>query len=145
MAEFIPALSVMQPWAHLIIHRFKSIENRSRRCHYRGQILIHAGLKVDESADISMLRGWHPVADREDPALSKAYRAAGQAGEIHRGGIVGIAEVVDCIDTSDDPYFVGPFGWVLANARPLRFQRCRGMLGFFDPKIEVDLSEVAAP
>lgn len=140
MADYIPALSVMQPWTWLLSHRWKRIENRSRRIKYRGQVLLHAGLKVDESADISILRGYHPVLDEPAIGLSSAYHQAGQAGEIHRGGIVGIADIVDCVDASDDAYFVGPFGWVVDNARPLRFQPCRGMLGLFDPKITVDLS-----
>ncbi len=40
----LPALSVHQPWAWLIVAGFKHIENRSRRTHYRGPVLIHAGL-----------------------------------------------------------------------------------------------------
>lgn len=39
------ALSVQQPYAALICAGVKTVENRSRRTHYRGQILIHASGK----------------------------------------------------------------------------------------------------
>ena len=32
-------------------------------------------------------------------------------------------------------WFHGPFGWVLANARRLPFNPCKGQLKFFTPKI----------
>lgn len=134
MPDFIPALSIQQPWTWLIVHRFKKIENRSRRCHYRGPVLLHAGLKEDREAMVDVATNIHPVTGDKFAFPLPAW--------FDNGGIVGIADIVDCIDTSDDPYFVGPFGWVIDNARPLRFQPCRGMLGFFDPKITVDLSVV---
>ena len=40
----LPALSVRQPWAWLIVSGLKDVENRPRRTHYRGSLLIHAGL-----------------------------------------------------------------------------------------------------
>ena len=49
------------------------------------------------------------------------------------GGIVGIAELVDCVDASDSPWFFGPFGFVLRSARELPFVPCVGTLGFFEP------------
>jgi hypothetical protein len=51
------------------------------------------------------------------------------------GGIVGIAEIVGCVTKYDSEWFFGPYGFVLANARPLPFMPCRGMLGFFWPEI----------
>lgn len=140
MAGYIPALSIMQPWSWLIVNRFKKIENRSRRFHYRGPILIHAGLKREADAHEDLM-GWvHPVTGYAAKDLGDEYRACHVFETVHRGGIVGIADIVDCVDKSGDDYFVGPFGLILENARPLRFQPCRGMLGLFDPKITVDLS-----
>jgi hypothetical protein len=43
-------LSVKNPWAFLIIHYGKNIENRTRKTNYRGRIAIHASLKSDEGA-----------------------------------------------------------------------------------------------
>lgn len=36
------ALSIKQPWASLIAHGIKDIENRTWRTHFRGKIYIHA-------------------------------------------------------------------------------------------------------
>lgn len=122
------ALSIMQPWAWLIINGHKSIENRTWRCHVRGPILIHAGKKIDTWARADLWHGRHPATGASaDIPYPDSY---------DRGGIVGEAEIVDCITDSDDPWFVGPFGIVLRNARPLPFRPCKGALGFFTPAFE---------
>lgn len=135
--SYIPALSVMQPWTWLMVNGFKKIENRSRRFHYRGPLLLHAGLKVDQDAHDDIANRRHPASGEPTQFLP-----APPIGFFDRGGIVGICDLVDCVEASDDPFFVGTFGLVIANARPLRFQPCRGMLGLFDPKITVDLSPI---
>lgn len=122
------ALSIMQPWAWLIVNGHKSIENRTWHCHYRGPILIHAGKKVDTWARADLWTRHHPV--NGGPISFEAPET------YDRGGIVGEAEIVDCVERSDDPWFVGRFGIVLRNARPLPFRPCKGMLGFFVPKFE---------
>lgn len=48
------------------------------------------------------------------------------------GGIVGIAEIVDVVRDHSSPWFFGPVGLVIRNARPLNFMPVRGQLGFFD-------------
>lgn len=124
------ALSIMQPWAWLIVNGHKTIENRSWRCHYRGPILIHAGKKVDKDALQDLRDRWHPVLGTVLPNEIVA------PGHIETGGIVGEAEIVDCVERSDDPWFVGRFGIVLRNATPLPFRPCKGALGFFTPTFE---------
>jgi len=109
------ALSIRQPLAHLIAEGVKTIENRTWRTSYRGPLLIHAGTRwYDEP--VGEIEKRHGIAIPRDLAL---------------GGIVGVADLVDIVDRSDDPYFVGPFGWVLANARALPFHALRGRLGVF--------------
>jgi len=44
------ALSIKQPWAELILRGIKDVENRSWETAYRGQLLIHAGKRVDKEA-----------------------------------------------------------------------------------------------
>jgi hypothetical protein len=51
---------------------------------------------------------------------------------IRRGGIVGIVHVIDCVTTHDSPWFTGPWGWVLRDARSLPFCPMRGRLRLFD-------------
>lgn len=118
------ALSIKQPWASLIVHGFKQVENRTWSTRFRGDIWIHAGKSIDREAMADVQAGIHPVTG-----------AAMLFGGIDfpTGGIIGRATIVDCVDQSDDPFFVGPFGFVLENARPVEFRPCRGQLGFFEP------------
>ena len=51
---------------------------------------------------------------------------------IERGGIVGQANLVDCVTESTSEWFDSPYGFVLENAQPLPFQPCKGRLGIFD-------------
>jgi len=117
-------LSIRQPWAWLIVHRHKAIENCTWRTWRRGRILIHAGKAVDREA-ISFLRaGRHPVTGK--PWTVEV------PDRFETGGIVGEAAIVNCVSDSDSEWFVGPYGIVLAGARPLPFSPCRGRLGFFN-------------
>lgn len=121
-------LSIRQPWAWLIIHGGKDIENRTWPTRYRGPVLIHAakGMTGAEYND--------------------AYHFAQDLGvtiplfkDLERGGIVGVATVTGCSDNSLSPWFFGRFGFELADAKPLPFLPINGRLGFFD----VDYPEVA--
>lgn len=49
-----------------------------------------------------------------------------------RGGVVGVAEVTNCVTESESPWFFGEYGFVLDNAQPLPFMPCKGQLGFFE-------------
>jgi hypothetical protein len=124
MGEASVAISIMQPWAGLIVHGRKDIENRSWPTRFRGPVLIHAGKKWDADAQDDLDAGLHPVTGEH---LDKAGLT------FDRGGIVGVAEIVDCVTASTSPWFVGEYGFVIRNARPLPFRPCRGQLGFFRP------------
>lgn len=137
-----PALSIQQPWAWLIVHGYKRIENRSWRCTSHRPILIHAGLKLDREAHDDLMSGIHPVTGEPALQMARHYRSEQADGLVHRGGVIGTAEIRGCVTESDDPFFVGPFGIIVASARALRFQPCRGALGFFKPKIDVGTAVV---
>lgn len=120
--QALPALAIRQPYAWLVVNGIKDIENRSRRTHYRGKVLIHASLSED------LLWG--------DSLPELSFRAGVKLPESYDiGGIVGSAEIIGCERRhgSDwkDP---SSWGWVLANARPLPFKPCKGALGFFHPR-----------
>jgi hypothetical protein len=53
--------------------------------------------------------------------------------EFETGGIVGIAQLTDCVTSSRSKWFHGPVGWVLSEARKLSFIELKGRLGLFDP------------
>jgi hypothetical protein len=114
------ALSIRQPWAWLIVHGYKDVENRTWRTNVRGRIGIHAGVKV-EAADCEWVRAAFPHIP-----LPRRFDV---------GGIVGRATLVDCVSEHESDWFFGPFGFVVANAEPLPFMSCRGRLGFFRPEI----------
>lgn len=113
----IKALSIMQPWAWLIVAGHKDIENRTWPTSYRGPVLIHAGKR----ADAHFMPPYWEWSDITPPC------------DFDLGGIIGEAEIIDCVRDSLSPWFHGPYGFVLDNMRPLPFQPCRGQLGFFVP------------
>lgn len=122
------ALSIRQPWAWLILHGGKDIENRDWATRFRGRVLIHAskGMTRDEyvaAANFAKLAG-----------LGKGIPAF---GDMERGGIVGSVEIVDCIAGSDSPWFMGKHGFVLRDPTPIQFAPCNGRLGFFDVPDEI--------
>jgi hypothetical protein len=50
------------------------------------------------------------------------------------GGIIGSAEIVDCVASSNSPWFYGKYGFVIRNASLWdEFVPCVGRLGFFAP------------
>jgi hypothetical protein len=113
------ALSVRQPWAWLIVQGIKEIENRTWPTAYRGRLLIHASKTVDVE-NMDRIRQACEAEGIEMPA------------ELPTGGIVGEVRVIDCVTESDSEWFDGPYGFVLRQARPLRFRPCRGRPGLFD-------------
>lgn len=134
------ALSIRQPWAWLIVNGFKDIENRTWRTNYRGPVLIHAGQVIDREME-RLLRHWaigihtNPagfLSPKERPDLIEMASRYCEDMELSVGGIVGQAEIVDCVSESHSPWFQGRFGFVLADAKPLQFVPMRGRLGFFD-------------
>lgn len=116
----IKALSIQQPFADKIIFRGKNIENRTWRTKFRGTVAIHASMKLAEYAELS---------DKEKKTLI-------------RGAIIGVVDVVDCVDEHKSKWFNGPIGFVLKNPRPLKNPiPCKGKLGFWkvSPKIEREI------
>ena len=120
------ALSILQPWAWLITNGLKDIENRVWRTSYRGEFLVHAGKGFDED-------GFGDLAHEPDFSV-RFLGMPSRMSDFARGGIVGSAVLVDCVEDHDSEWFNGPYGFVLRDAKVLPFQPCRGMLNFFEPK-----------
>jgi hypothetical protein len=79
---------------------------------YRGPVLIHASLNVNRKACLKL---------GLDPAI------------LPTGGVVGIADIVDCVTRHRSRWFEGPYGFVLKNRRALPFVKWRGGLGLRTP------------
>lgn len=133
------ALSIQQPWAWLIANGHKDIENRDWPTKFRGQFLIHAS-KTVRWDDYCYIRSAFP--DIDIPFLSEPYNKP-RVNEYDMGGIIGIAEIVDCVIYSDSPWFQGKYGFVIRNARPLPFFPYKGQLGFFECDMNDQLWEIS--
>src|ERR1017187_6266266 len=101
----------------------KDVENKSSRTHFRGTILIHA------SATIATREIVDKFVDR-----ARKLKILGKKEQYNPdvGAILGMVDVVDCVETSESPFFEGPYGWVLAN--PRRFKKpipYKGAVGIF--------------
>jgi hypothetical protein len=118
------ALSVQQPWAWAIFHG-KPVENRDKRTSHRGPLVIQASKTFDDEGMAWLL------LNRDKLGL-KLEDFPRRIEEFSRGGIIGIVNLVDCVEKYDSPYFFGKFGYVLADQRVLEFVQYRGMPGFFD-------------
>jgi hypothetical protein len=115
----VKALSIRQPWASLIVDEYKPVENRRWSTKHRGPVLIHAGKSLDLEG-YKFVKGewphiWMPVPK-----------------DLNRGGIIGRANLVDCVTEHESSWFFGPYGFVLEDAEPLPFHPCPGRLGFFE-------------
>ena len=136
----VRALSIRQPWAWLILHAGKDIENRDWRTPFRGRFLIHAGKGMTRSEYEDCLQFAHAVSE-ERPFPSGLTMPSFE--DLERGGIVGSVEIVDCVGHSNSPWFFGTFGFVLRNPKPLPFRPLKGQLGWFrvDPAPGQGLSQ----
>lgn len=125
------ALSIRQPWVWAIINAGKDIENRQWSTRFRGEFCIHAakGMTHYEWSDaMDFIDRAFPVPM---PAEQGRRASAVHSTDAKRGGIIGVAELVDCIDESESPWFFGRYGFVLRNVRPVPFIPVKGKLGFF--------------
>ncbi len=127
-------LSVQQPWATLIVTGIKDVENRVRRSHYRGPLLIHASQKVDQWGLEDVLNVLREDGDEEGIAV---------LSHAPTGSIVGQVDMVDCVSSHPSEWFDGPFGYVLENAvlfdQPIPM---KGKLGIYD--LPEELEDVVA-
>lgn len=137
------AISILQPWAWCIVRpdlvapeeraaatgrrEIKDVENRNWRTRFRGRILIHAGAK------------WGPEQRDDLAILRERFPQIPFPEKFDRGGIVGGATIIDCVDRSDSPWFNGDYGFVLEGAAPCPFVPFRGQLSIFDiPRAVLD-------
>lgn len=123
------ALSIKQPWAWLILAGHKPVENRTWSSSHRGPLLIHAAKKND------------PLPEDVDGFL----KADGIYIPSHLpvGCIVGIVNMVDCVNDHPSKWFYGPKCFVFENPRLITPVPCVGRLGFFTPGADV-LAQVSA-
>jgi len=128
----IKALSLIQPWASLIMDGRKTIETRSWATKYRGPLAIHASLKLDKEA-----------AKQFGYLLAIPARLviANLPFLLPRGAVLGIAILKGCVQFPNtlappDPYgdfTPGRFGWLFMNAKAFEHPiPAKGHLGLWE-------------
>jgi hypothetical protein len=122
------ALSIRQPWAWLILNAGKDIENRDWPTRYRGRFLIHAskGMTRDEYES-----GQDTLWEIDENIRFPRFE------ELERGGIVGSVYLVDCVRSSQSPWFFGEYGFILRDPAVVTFRPYKGQLGFFDVQDDI--------
>ena len=126
------AITIKQPWASLIVHGIKNIENRTWSCpkKYLGQrVLIHSSgkpLNYDNFYD-SILTNEQLLALPENKEWKDFSFCT--------GSIIGSIEIVDCVQNHSSIWAEKEvYNWVLAN--PILFEspieNVKGRLSFWD-------------
>jgi ASCH domain len=124
-------LTIRQPWAWLIVARFKSVENRTWPTKLRGEVLIHASKDCTAS---DFFNAWSYLTHGANATRTTRSHAkqVPQLAVIERGAVIGKATLVDCVTDHPSPYFVGPYGHVFTNAQRCEPFQYKGALNYFD-------------
>ena len=102
------ALSVQNPWAYWIMNYDKTVENRTWYTKFRGRILIHASLRWDNNAPLSVWQRRNPEASIFD--IEKEIEKC----KLTNGYILGSVELYDCVQGADDEWAQpGLWHWLL--------------------------------
>ena len=125
-------ISIRQPWAWLIIHGGKDIENRTWPSNHRGPLLIHAskGMTRSEYEDAKAFAMSRVGFRKEFPKME----------DLVRGAIIGKVEMVNCAsDCLSEWRSPGQYGFVLRNPEPIEPIPYRGTLGIFNISLELPI------
>lgn len=165
------ALSIKQPWASLIAHGIKDIENRTWKTKFRGKIYIHASAK--SAGNTAYLLN----EEQNNFFVWNTENYKTFESNLHYSAIIGEVEIIDCVinhpsiwaektETDQDGEMFRLFGrtdkkglvsdepikiigkpiwnWVLAN--PVLYNKpilnVKGKLSFWEP--DIDLIECIA-
>lgn len=119
------ALSIRQPWAWLIIHGGKDIENRSWHTKHRGRFLVHAAKGMTSKEYAEACNFCHLKCLPLPPSFDELKQR-------WCGGIIGSVVLADSRNTSKSPWYMGDKAFLLVNPKPLPFAPLKGRLGFFE-------------
>jgi hypothetical protein len=100
----------------------KKIENRDWYPRYRGPLLLHAGGTIETS--FFERRSGRLLPEYWEGKFGEAGVRLAQVMPQHRSeyatrAIVGVADLVDVVEESTSPWFVGMYGLILTNARAI--------------------------
>jgi hypothetical protein len=131
------ALTILQPWATAIALGPKRVENRSwppPRAAVGQLMAIHAGKRWDGQAGLDAFakRVYQPGAERLRAMPSDEYPM---------GAVIAVARLARVVTASDDPWFFGPYGWMLTEVQAIEPVPCRGAQGLWQlpPDVETQV------
>lgn len=121
-------LSIHQPWAWLIVHGYKTVENRSWRTNHRGPLAIHASRTIDHDAFDNVIAQCIAAGEPLTPAELAEMSIT--------GAVIGTVDVIDCTHEPESTdicwHNTGCLAWILRNPQPISPVPARGMPGLFD-------------
>lgn len=136
-------LSLRQPWAWMVVHGGKRIENRKWSTDYRGPILIHAAQSMTRNDYVAAVLFAKTVEPKLIVPLYEYFAREDCSTEgCNLGGVIGRATIVEChtpcitdglfkSDCTHPWHMDGQFGFALDHVESLPFRKCRGALGLF--------------
>ncbi len=123
-------ITLREPWASLVGEQIKTIETRSWKTNYRGELYIHAGLT--------------PISKNDDRITRLTEELK---GSLHYGTIFAKCNLVDCIQIDNDfadkvktqtpkcyycgDYTSGRFAWILSDIEFIEPIKTKGHLGIW--------------
>lgn len=119
----LKALTIWQPWAWAVATGLKPVENREWEppAEMVGQwIAIHAGKTFDDDAlpnFLEVLAETMPAGQVPDVEWLRALPTS---------AVIGVGRLVEVVEDSDSPWFVGPFGWRFEDVVSFAPVPCRG-------------------
>ena len=120
------AITVKLPWAWLLIHSTKDIENRNWFNKHKGKTAIHCSKTIE--------RGEYEAAKQfiQENGLEVQIPSI-EALKPLAGKIIGTVEIVGCVNQSESCWFVGRFGFVCRSPKSLPNPVViSGALGFWE-------------
>ena len=133
-----PCLSVQQPWASLLVLGIKDVENRTWPTRYRGPLRIHAGKAINGEQCEDVVT-WEITPEQAELLRSTFGRLT--IGAFPRGGIIGVVELVDCVQNSQSKWAnheEGTWHWLVKPVEHHALIPCKGALGLFQPTVRHD-------
>ena len=126
-------ISIRQPWASLIVHGVKDIENRTWKCPrtYIGKrILVHASIKPAD-----LLATSPDMSERVNKYFSDTSKSGLDWDHCPYGAIIGSVVIADCVQNHPSVWAEkGVWNWVLKDA--ILFDKpifgVKGKLSFWD-------------
>ncbi len=131
------ALSIKQPWTWAILFAGKDIENRDwqlpKNFALPQTIAVHASKTTTKNEICSFI----DFSDRLIDVKPMIHLL--DLNLLPFGAILGTVEILGCVQSCPSDWFVGDYGFLLHNPKPLITPiPCKGALGFWEVPAEIE-------